>query len=257
MLGLDKRRPPSLPIITARNGAATNGAIAHLTTPVAVPQLESPVRAGPIHLEARKAPELPRGSYYGRVKPVLDVVLAALLLVLLLPVILVVAVAVRLSLGPGIIFRQQRIGLNGSPFTVFKFRTMKHSRRRADLPFDGPDRRVNHKDPSDPRHTPTGRFLRRLGLDEIPQLVNVLRGDMSLVGPRPELPEIVAGYAPWQHRRHAVRPGITGLWQVSARMRPMHKATDVDLEYIDHVSLVGDAKILGRTLPALMRRHGW
>ena len=120
-----------------------------------------------------------------------------------------------------------------------------------------PDRRLTHKTENDPRHTNFGRTLRRTGLDELPQLVNVLRGEMSLVGPRPELPLIVSGYSPWQHACHDVRPGITGLWQISARGTiPMHEAVGTDLEYIRTVSLRVDLKILARTIPVMMRRSG-
>ena len=99
--------------------------------------------------------------------------------------------------------------------------------------------------------------MRRTGLDELPQLVNVLRGEMSLVGPRPELPLVVSQYSHWQHARHDVRPGITGLWQISARGTiPMHEAVGTDLEYIRTVSLRVDLKILARTIPVMMRRSG-
>jgi lipopolysaccharide/colanic/teichoic acid biosynthesis glycosyltransferase len=115
-------------------------------------------------------------------------------------------------------------------------------------------RRRNHKTPHDPRHTGLGRFLRRTSLDELPQLLNVLRGELSIVGPRPELPEVVAGYEPWQHARHWVRPGITGLWQVTQRGsgEPMHLHVATDLEYIERLSFVTDARILVRTVPAAL-----
>jgi lipopolysaccharide/colanic/teichoic acid biosynthesis glycosyltransferase len=115
-------------------------------------------------------------------------------------------------------------------------------------------RRRDHKAPHDPRHTRLGRFLRRTSLDELPQLLNVLRGDLSLVGPRPELPEVVAGYEPWQHARHWVRPGITGLWQVTQRGtgEPMHRHVATDLEYIERLSFATDARILVRTVPAAL-----
>src|SRR5207253_1548410 len=116
---------------------------------------------------------------------------------------------VRIDLGPGVFFRQRRIGLRGREFTVLKFRTMLHE-PPVGAPT-GPCPEHGHKCPHDPRHTRMGRLLRKLSLDEIPQLLNVLRGEMSLVGPRPELPEIVARYEPWQHERHEVKPGLTGL----------------------------------------------
>ena len=109
----------------------------------------------------------------------------------------------------------------------------------------------------DPRHTRVGRFLRKWSLDELPQFWNVVRGDMSLVGPRPELVEIVARYEPWQHQRHVVKPGLTGLWQVSSRgTGMMHLHTDIDLEYIETMGPITDLKILLRTIPATLRRRG-
>ena len=125
-------------------------------------------------------------------------------------------------------------------------------------PFAGTDRRVTHKSDDDPRHTALGRLLRKTSLDEIPQFWNVALGQMSLVGPRPELVEVVARYQPWQHRRHEVKPGLTGPWQISQRGDvPMHEATDVDVAYVDDLSFRTDVMILLRTIPALlMRRSG-
>ena len=152
-----------------------------------------------------------------------------------------------------IFFKQKRVGVDGREFTVYKLRTMLPDRRRNAIAFDGDDRRVNHKSPDDPRHVPLGRFLRKWSLDEIPQFWNVALGHMSLVGPRPELPHIVAKYEDWQHRRHEVKPGVTGLWQVSERGDvPMHEATDVDIEYVDSVSLKADLRIMLLTVPAAL-----
>lgn len=199
------------------------------------------------------APEPPAGFYLRWGKPLLDRVLALLLLVLLAPLLLAIAVAVRIDLGAPVLFRQQRIGLHGRPFAMVKFRSMRHDRRRGDLPFEGPDRRRTHKHPADPRLTRLGRFLRAWSLDELPQLVHVLRGDMSLVGPRPELASVVARYQPWQHHRHLVKPGLTGLWQVTERgTTPMHERTDLDLEYLERLSLATDLRILLRTIPAAL-----
>jgi lipopolysaccharide/colanic/teichoic acid biosynthesis glycosyltransferase len=157
------------------------------------------------------------------------------------------------QLGRPAIFKQQRVGRDGREFTVYKLRTMKEDRRKKVAAFEGPDRRVNHKSPDDPRHVPLGRFLRKWSLDELPQFWNVALGHMSLVGPRPELPHIVARYQAWQHRRHAVKPGVTGLWQISERGDvPMHEATDVDIEYVDSVSFRKDLRILLMTVPAAL-----
>jgi lipopolysaccharide/colanic/teichoic acid biosynthesis glycosyltransferase len=179
---------------------------------------------------------------------------------LLLPLLAAVAFVVRVALGPGIIYRQVRIGRHGRRFTVYKFRTMLPDRRAPEgqlrVAWVGEERRVSHKRADDPRHTPTGRFLRKCSLDELPQLFNVLKGEMSLVGPRPELVSVVERYESWQQRRHDVKPGLTGLWQVSARGTvEMNDATAIDLEYIDHLSLMTDLKIIGRTLPVLVTKQ--
>jgi lipopolysaccharide/colanic/teichoic acid biosynthesis glycosyltransferase len=195
--------------------------------------------------------------YVRLVKPVFDRLGAFALLLGLSPVLLACGVAVRLALGRGVILRQRRVGLLGREFDMFKFRTMMPDQRRINTPSAQPDRRVTHKSEDDPRHTPVGRFLRRWSLDELPQLWNVANGDMSLVGPRPELPFIVAAYEPWQHERHCAKPGMTGYWQVTARGdAPMHHRTDVDLVYVRDVSLFLDSQILWRTLAACVRRKG-
>jgi lipopolysaccharide/colanic/teichoic acid biosynthesis glycosyltransferase len=191
---------------------------------------------------------------YERVlKPLVDRAGGLLLLLALSPVLLAVAVCVLVSLGRPVLYRQERVGLYGRPFTVLKFRSMKPDRRREQRPFDGPDRRRTHKTTQDPRHTKVGRVLRRYSLDELPQLWNVLRGELSLVGPRPELIGIVDRYEPWQHQRHAVKPGMTGLWQVTERGNGlMHEHTDVDLRYVASVSLLTDLKILVLTVPVVL-----
>jgi lipopolysaccharide/colanic/teichoic acid biosynthesis glycosyltransferase len=198
----------------------------------------------------------PRGVYATLIKPAYDRVVGLILFVLFLPVTGAVALAVRLSLGTPVIFRQRRVGRNGTEFDVYKFRTMARDRRRQQMPVVV-DRRQNHKSENDPRHTRVGRFLRKSSMDELPQFWNVVRGEMSLVGPRPELVEIVARYEAWQHQRHVVKPGLTGLWQVSSRgSGMMHLHTDVDLEYIERLGFLTDLKILLRTLPATIRRRG-
>jgi lipopolysaccharide/colanic/teichoic acid biosynthesis glycosyltransferase len=199
----------------------------------------------------------PPTSFYARIgKPVFDRTVAAILFVLTLPVVLVLALAVVLAIGPPVLFRQRRVGRGGSDFSVLKFRTMRPDRRTRRSPVIE-DRRATHKSERDPRHTGLGRQLRRWSLDELPQLWNVVRGDMSLVGPRPELVEVVERYEPWQRQRHLVRPGITGLWQVSRRGEGlMHLYTDVDLEYVATLSFGRDLGILLRTIPAALARSG-
>jgi lipopolysaccharide/colanic/teichoic acid biosynthesis glycosyltransferase len=193
--------------------------------------------------------DLPRTRYRDLVKPVLDRTLAAVLLLAILPVLVTIAVVLRIRLGRGILFRQERIGLGGRPFTVYKFRTMLPDRRSTTGDgWGATDRRRSHKQPTDPRHTRVGQFLRRWSLDELPQLFNVLRGEMSLVGPRPELPHIVDRYEPWEHARHAVRPGLTGFWQTTARAAgPMQEYTHLDIEYVKRLSFATDLRVLCAT----------
>jgi len=198
----------------------------------------------------------PRGIYVRMFKPLFDRVVGFCIFVVLLPLTALVAIAVRMSLGSPVIFRQRRVGRNDEEFDVYKFRTMGQDRRRQQAPIEQ-DRRQNHKSIEDPRHTRVGRFLRKWSLDELPQFWNVVCGDMSLVGPRPELVEIVARYEPWQHQRHIVKPGLTGLWQVSSRgAGMMHLHTDIDLEYIETMGPITDIKILLMTVPATLRRRG-
>jgi lipopolysaccharide/colanic/teichoic acid biosynthesis glycosyltransferase len=193
------------------------------------------------------------------VKPVLDRIGGVLLLLLTTPLTLVAAVAIRRTMGSPVILRQERVGKLGAVFTIYKFRTMEPDRRVRVMPGFGEDRRRTHKHPNDPRLTTVGRFLRRWSLDELPQFWNVVRGEMSLVGPRPEMPSVVAKYEPWQHARHLVKPGITGLWQISERGdRMMHEATETDLVYMEQISLATDLRIMFLTpLAALGLRRGY
>lgn len=208
------------------------------------------VESAPVELPDPRA----RGPYERFVKPGLDIVVGTLLTIITLPAVLAITVAIWISMGRPAVFTQKRVGRGGRSFTVFKFRTMAHDRRALETPFVGQDRRFVHKSPEDPRITRVGRFLRKWSLDEIPQFWNVVLGQMSLVGPRPELVEIVeTKYEPWQHRRHEVKPGITGLWQVSLRNgAEMHQTTEVDLEYLRSVTFLGDLKILLWTVPAAL-----
>lgn len=204
---------------------------------------------------------LPRGpslvhrpSLYERfLKPMIDRAAASVALFLLAIPIGLIALGVRLRLGSPVLFRQVRVGRAGETFTVLKFRTMHPCRRIDDGDFDGADRRINHKRADDPRLTRYGRLLRTFSLDELPQLVNVARGEMSLVGPRPELPNVVEAYEPWQYQRLMVRPGLTGFWQTKARNAgPMHENTQFDVDYVNELSLATDVKILSSTLPAIL-----
>lgn len=211
---------------------------------------DASVRPAPPVAETERAV----GLYERVFKRAFDLAAGLVLFVIVLPITLLVAVAVWVDLGNPVILRQERIGKDGRRFKVYKFRTMQPDRRTAaGLSYVGADRRVVHKSTDDPRLTSVGRFLRKWSLDELPQLWNVLRGQMSLVGPRPELVQIVQQYEPWQHRRHEVKPGLTGLWQVSARGDGlMHHATHIDLEYVDSLSFRSDLRILVKTIPAAL-----
>lgn len=178
-------------------------------------------------------------------KRVVDLVLGVPALIVSLPVQAVVAVAVRRRLGRPVLFRQERPGLDGRPFTMLKFRTMAEPDPDRGLVTD------------DDRMTPLGSFLRSTSLDELPALVNVVRGEMSLVGPRPLLAHYVDLYSPEQARRHEVRPGLTGLAQVEGRnATTWERRLALDVEYVDTHTLRGDLRIMGRTVAAVLTRRG-
>jgi exopolysaccharide biosynthesis polyprenyl glycosylphosphotransferase len=199
------------------------------------------------------------GILQTRIKRAIDAVGAAVLLVLVAPILAAAAVAIRANSPGPILFRQQRCGLYGRRFTMLKLRTMHADAEMRRLEFaqlnemDGPTFKIR----CDPRTTPVGRFLRRYSLDEIPQLWNVLRGEMSLVGPRPPTPYEVDQYLVFQRRRLSMRPGLTCLWQVNGRNEiGFEEWVQLDLEYIDNWSLILDLRILLRTLPAVLRGTG-
>ena len=195
----------------------------------------------------QRPPEKHVPLHYIYLKRLLDLTLSTLALVCLAPAIGLIALAVRIgSEGPAF-FRQERIGRGGRPFPVYKFRTMT-----VDSPTFGP----KPASFEDERVTRIGRFLRRTSLDELPQLINVLKGEMSLVGPRPEQPFLVARYEPWQRERLQVKPGLTGWWQVNGRKQPMHDYVAEDLYYIRNRSLMFDLKILVRTVRAVLSGNG-
>jgi exopolysaccharide biosynthesis polyprenyl glycosylphosphotransferase len=192
-------------------------------------------------------------------KRLLDVVVSAALLLFAAPIIAFVAVMIRLTSPGSVFFKQQRIGLNGRMFTLYKFRTMianAHDLRDDVLHLNEMNGPV-FKAKADPRITPVGRFLRRFSLDELPQLWNVFKGDMSLVGPRPPIPEEVASYHRWHRRRLSMKPGLTCLWQVSGRNDiDFDRWMQLDLQYIDNWSPALDFKILLRTIPAVLSGRG-
>lgn len=192
------------------------------------------------------------------VKRAFDVILTLLLLLVLGPFMLLIALLIKLDSPGPVIFKQRRVGENGRLFDMYKFRTMvpdAEARRPAPRP-DAAGRLV-HKHRDDQRITRLGRWLRRASLDELPQFFNVLKGEMSLVGPRPEQQFIVDAYEPWQRQRLAVPPGITGWWQVNGRGDlPMHLNTHLDLYYIRNYSLWLDLVILWKTVGTVLRRQG-
>jgi exopolysaccharide biosynthesis polyprenyl glycosylphosphotransferase len=188
-----------------------------------------------------------------------DLLVGGLGLLLLAPVLAAIALAIRLGSPGPVVFRQERVGLHGRPFTLRKFRTMVAGADgmleslRARNEADGPLFKLR----ADPRVTRVGRFLRRYSLDELPQLLNVLKGEMSLVGPRPPLAHEVAMYEDWQLDRLEVRPGITGLWQVSGRSElSFDDYVRLDLFYIENWSIAYDLFILSKTLPLLVSARG-
>jgi exopolysaccharide biosynthesis polyprenyl glycosylphosphotransferase len=192
-------------------------------------------------------------------KRLLDITGAAALLVLLSPLMLILALAVRQDSAGRALFKQRRVGLHGRTFEVLKFRTMHDGAedRLTELMELNEIRGHAFKLTADPRVTRVGRWLRRTSLDELPQLWNVLRGEMSLVGPRPPLVSEVQGYNVWHRRRLSMKPGMTGLWQVRARTeQDFDRWVETDLEYIDSWSLWLDLRILLRTIPAVLNREG-
>jgi len=197
-------------------------------------------------------------TYQRFIKRIFDLIVGSMLLILLLPVLAGITLAIMLTDGGDVIFRQKRVGENLKPFYMYKFRTMV---RNADSQVEtivGEDGKETFvKSPDDPRIIAIGHFLRRTSLDELPQLVNVLKGEMSLVGPRPEMPWLVSQYDMWQLRRFSVPQGITGWWQVNGRSeRPMHHNTEDDIYYIQNFSLLLDVIILLRTIPTIISGRG-
>jgi len=188
------------------------------------------------------------------IKRTFDLAVALTVLFFTWPLLLLIAVAIRAESAGSVIFNQRRIGTHGKPFNMYKFRSMYAQIDQAN--FD--ETRINvMKKPNDPRVTRVGHFLRRTSLDELPQLFNVLRGDMSIVGPRPELPDRVREYEWWQSKRFEVPQGMTGWWQINGRAnRPMHLHTEDDLYYIENYSLWLDMKIIMRTCLVVVTGEG-
>jgi lipopolysaccharide/colanic/teichoic acid biosynthesis glycosyltransferase len=195
-------------------------------------------------------------------KRAFDLLVAGAATVVLSPVMAAVALIVKLESPGPVLFRQPRVGKDGKPFTVYKFRTMRTGPQSTDSSTPVPQVSDFGSYVFDPlyggkQYTRIGGFLRSSSLDELPNLFNVLVGDMSIVGPRPEVPELVDQYLPEYQRRHAVRPGITGLAQVSGRGSLTYEQTMVyDLDYVDNHSLWRDLAILAQTVPVVLSRKG-
>ena len=195
------------------------------------------------------------------IKRLFDLVVSTVLLVIFAPLMGGLAVLIKLDSAGPIFFRQQRVGEGGRLFWMYKFRSMIKEAEEAEARLvhrSTGGRLLFAKNPDDPRITRTGRLLRRTSLDELPQLYNVFKGDMSLVGPRPELPWLVERYKPWQRQRFAVPQGMTGWWQVNGRMArgdPFERVED-DLFYIRNYSLWLDLRILWKTIQAVIKGEG-
>jgi exopolysaccharide biosynthesis polyprenyl glycosylphosphotransferase len=207
----------------------------------------------PIPVEVNKAP------MYCICKRAFDIIVGGVIVILLIPILPLVALMIKLDTPGPVFFKQDRVGENGRMFKFYKFRSMVH---RADEDRErlsgineqeGPVFKIR----SDPRITSVGRFLRRSSLDEIPQMLNVLKGDMSIVGPRPPLPTEVANYQPWHMSRLAVKPGITCLWQISGRSHiGFNEWMRLDMEYLKTRSFKTDLLIFLKTIPAVIARKG-
>ena len=198
-------------------------------------------------------------GYQRAIKRTIDVAAAGLGLIAIAPIMIAIAIAIKLDSQGPVFFRQQRVGENKRMFGMYKFRSMftDAEQRLSEVIRHTTDGHVLHKQPNDPRVTRIGRFIRRTSLDELPQLLNVIFGDMSLVGPRPELPMLVAKYEPWQHERLCVPQGMTGWWQVNGRAdKHMHLNTQEDIYYVRNYSLMLDLQIILKTVWVVLRGKG-
>lgn len=198
-------------------------------------------------------------DYQRMLKRVFDLLLGGAGMILAAPLMALAALVILLEDGHPVIFRQKRVGENGRVFEMLKFRTMLKNAEALRSLVEQQDENGNliHKSKNDPRVTRAGRFLRRFSLDELPQIFNILAGTMSIVGPRPEMPYLVEKYQPWQRKRFAVPPGLTGWWQVNGRSdRPMHLHTEDDLYYIQNYSIWLDIQIIVRTIWVVLIGRG-
>ena len=224
----------------------------------------------PVHVETKARPDEAGAAVAGDIvihdtlayaagKRVFDLAIGLLVFLLVLPIFPLIALMIKLDSPGPVFYRQDRVGRGGRPFRFYKFRSMyrEADRRLAELQTrneqDGPIFKMK----ADPRITPVGQFLRRSSVDEIPQIINVLRGEMSIVGPRPPLPVEVARYQPWHRRRLDVKPGITCLWQIAGRSQiGFDEWMRLDMQYLRTRGLRTDLMIFMKTLPAVMARRG-
>lgn len=194
-----------------------------------------------------------------------DFITAVVLILLSLPLLIVISLAIKLTSKGPVLFVQERVGLGGKPFKFYKFRSMAHNNDtkiheefmqkliRGEIEAEAGEESPKFKMDKDPRITPFGHFIRKTSLDELPQLFNVLNGSMSLVGPRPPIPYEVQAYKSWHLHRLSIKPGVTGLWQVSGRSSlAFDDMVQLDLEYIERRSILLDLKILFQTIPAAL-----
>jgi len=219
-------------------------------------------------LTARK--DLPMLKIHLLIKRLMDVALSLVALIILIPFFFLVALAIKTDSLGSVIFHQIRIGKNGKPFVCYKFRSMFENADQSvytqflkEVMHNNDEQKgLNHSfrvknGKADSRVTRLGRIIRSTSIDELPQLINVLTGDMSLVGPRPDMPLSVDGYSEFERKRLLVKPGMTGLWQVSGRARlTVRQMFELDNRYVDNFSIWLDIKILLNTLPAVIRRDG-
>jgi lipopolysaccharide/colanic/teichoic acid biosynthesis glycosyltransferase len=253
VVGARRARPPA----ASRADATLDPTVDPTTDPTTDPVLVS----GPVQAGAPGRPPVARG--YEVAKRLLDIALAAVLLLVSSPLLLVVTILVGATSRGPVLFRQTRVGRAGAPFQMFKFRTMRdgcddgahrdYVRRLLAEQVEAHDGLYKLAD--DPRVTRVGAVLRRLSIDELPQLLNVLTGDMTLVGPRPALPFEAELFPDWATPRYVVAPGVTGLWQVSGRNRlTMLQGLELDVQYVEKRGFVTDLLILLRTVPAVLDR---
>ncbi len=221
----------------------------------ALPVARQAVADGYLHFHTRELK-----PYQMAIKRLFDILSSAMALAMLLPAFIVIPVLIKLTSPGPVFFRQVRVGLRGKPFHLLKFRSMVLNAEDLKPLLDNQNERTGpvFKIRNDPRTTGIGRFMRTFSIDELPQLINVLRGEMSIVGPRPPVPSEVAQYEPWQYRRLAVRPGLTCIWQASPDRHEFsfERWMYLDMQYIDHWSLARDIALICKTLPVVLSGAG-